>query len=86
MLGTLEHHVFKKMREAAAPARFQTKADVVVDAQRCHRRGAVGRNNDAQSVVEFGAFQRNVQLVQFRSFIYAAASHAGKIPLGGCAI
>ncbi len=69
VLGTLEHHVFKKMREAAAPARFQTKADVVVDAQSCHWRNAVGGNNDAQSVVEFGAFQRNVQLVQFRSFI-----------------
>ncbi len=56
------------MREAAAAARLQAKADVVIDADGGHRRGAVRRDDHAQAVFEFGAFQGNVQWFQNRSF------------------
>src|SRR5579863_9588977 len=77
MFGSLEHHVFEKMGEAAAAARFKTKSNVVVDTYGCYRRGAIGRDDDAQSVFELRSFQRNMQLVQCRSFVYAVGPRLG---------
>ncbi len=60
----LKHHVLKQMRETAAAARLDAKSDVVVDADRGHRRRAVRRNNHAQAVRQRYAFDGNVQLCQ----------------------
>ena len=64
----LKHHVLEKVREAAAAARLQAKANVVIDAEGGHRRGAVRRYDHAQAIFEFGAFQGNVQSFQWLSF------------------
>ena len=60
--------MLEKMREAAAAARLQAKADVVVDAQRGDRSRAIGRDDHAQAIFELGAFEGNMQFFQSLSF------------------
>ena len=64
VFGALEHHVFEKMRETAASARLETKADLIVNADGDDGRGMIGRRNDAQAVGEFGVLDRNMQFLQ----------------------
>ena len=62
VLGALEHHVLEKMREAAAAARFEAEADLIIDADRDYGRGMVGRDDDAQAIGERGVFDWNVEM------------------------
>src|SRR2546430_2955526 len=81
VLGALEHHMLKKMREPAAAARLEPETNVVIDAQSRHRCRAVGRNDHAKSVFKLGRFEGNVELVQRRSLIrktFSAASCGGQ--------
>ena len=48
--GTLEHHVFEQVCEAAAPLWFETEADFVVHAHGDDRRRGVRRNDHVQTV------------------------------------
>ncbi len=64
VFGTLEHHVFKKMRETAAAARLEAEADLIVNADGDEGRGMVGRDDDSQAVGEFCVLDRNMQLLQ----------------------
>lgn len=60
VFGALEHHVFKKMSEAAATVRFEAEADLIIDADGGDGRGMVGRNDDAKTVRERFGFDGNV--------------------------
>ncbi len=61
VLGALKHHVLEEVRESAAPARLETKTDVVVHADRSDRGSAIGRDDDAKTVWQRGAFNGNLQ-------------------------
>ena len=52
------------MREAAATARFQAKADPIVDANGDERRRTVRRRDHEQTIRERGVLNRNVELIQ----------------------
>ena len=58
----LEHHVLEEVREAGVPALLVAPADVVDDVDRDRRRRVVGREHDAQAVVELGALEGQVDL------------------------
>jgi hypothetical protein len=54
----LKHHVFEKMREAAAALRLKAETDFVVDAYGDNGGGCVRSNNYFESVAERGRFDR----------------------------
>ena len=77
VFGTLEHHVLEKMGEAAAAARLEAKADLIINADGDDGRGAVWRDDHAQAVGERGVFDGNVQILHFGfllEFLSARAS------------
>ncbi len=51
------------MRETAAAEWFQTKTDLIVDADGNHRRGTVGRNDHAQAIGQRGVLDGNMQVL-----------------------
>ncbi len=62
ILRALEHHVLEKMREAAAAARLEAKADLVIDADRDDGGGMVRRDDHAKAVGERGVLDRDVEM------------------------
>ena len=60
--GALEHHVLKKMREAAAALRLEAKANFVVDADGNDRSGGIRRDDYFQPIRQRGAFNRDFQM------------------------
>ena len=58
----LEHHVLEEMREAAAAARLEAEADLIIDADRDDRRGMVRGDDHAEAIGERGVFDRDVAM------------------------
>ena len=67
VLGALKHHVLEEMREAAAAAGLEAKADLIIDADGDDGRGTVRRDDHAQAVGERGVFDGNMKLLHFGS-------------------
>jgi hypothetical protein len=60
VFGSLEHHVFEKVGESRVPLALVARSDVVVDDDGEYRRGMIFRDDDPQTVFEFGIGELNL--------------------------